>query len=372
MKSPDPKVAIYIDPPSHHLLQNRLFDADERQPTGDRLQEPYAHIRRYFASKGVPVQTADHLPAQVDSTRKIYLSLGMLNGYKELSKRPDVTLSAFFAMECPIVEPSIYRALPGIQPFFKRLYSWSDSPSLERFSHRPLPLRHFFWPQTFDDVHHEIWARRERKFLVMINANKLPRIYWNELYTERMRAVEYFNRTNEIDLYGMGWDGPSYRVGKTWVPHTFRFMARAFLRHWYKVRPNPLLSAAQRAYRGPAVSKSETLGNYTFALCFENAAIKGWITEKIFDCFFCGTIPIYWGAPEIADCVPAECFIDRRRFENYAELRTFLHSLSERQIRDYLENARTFIRSNAFRRFSKAAFLDIFREIVEQDAGVAL
>jgi alpha(1,3/1,4) fucosyltransferase len=367
-----PDIALYFAPPSHHFLQNRLFEADARQPTGDRVQEPYAYIKRYFTAKGIPVQTADCLPEKPDSTRKIYVSLGMLNGYSKLAKRPDVSLSGFFAVECPIVEPSIYRALPRIQPYFKRIYSWSDSESLQRFSGRPLPLKQFFWPQAFDDIHEESWGRPDRKFLVMINANKLPRVYWNELYTERMRAVEFFNRTDEIDLYGMGWDGPSYRVGKTWVPHTVRFFQRSWLKQWYRVRPNPLLAAAQRAYRGPAASKSKTLSSYTFALCFENAAIKGWITEKIFDCFFCGTIPIYWGAPEITKYVPPECFIDRRKFASYADLRGFLHSLSARQIDEYKENARGFIRSGAFQRFSKAAFLDLFREMVREDAGVSV
>jgi len=365
-------VAIYFEPPSHHFLQNRLFEADERQSTGDRVQEPYAYIKRYFNSKGITVETSDYLPEQPDSRRKVYVSLGMLDGYGKLTGREDVCLSAFFAVECPIVEPSIYRALPRLAPHFKRIYSWSDSKSLEWFCGRPMPLLPFFWPQAFDTVHEVSWGQTDRKFLVMINANKLPRIYRNELYTERMRAVEFFNRTNEIDLYGMGWDGPSYRVGKTWVPHTFRFMARSCLSQWYKVRPNPLLAAAQRAYRGPAASKSKTLSGYTFALCFENAAIKGWITEKIFDCFFCGTIPIYWGAPEIADYVPEECFIDRRKFDNYADLRRFLHSLSSGQIQEYKENARAFIESERFQRFSKAAFLDIFRQIVREDAGVSV
>jgi hypothetical protein len=366
------QVALYLDPPSHHFLQNRLFEADERQPTGDRVQEPYAHLKRCFEAKGVAVNTADYLPESIDSNPKIYISLGMLHRYRALSKRPDVTQSAFFAVECPIVEPSIYQALPDVQAYFKRLYSWSDSASLERFSGQPLRLKQFVWPQVFDDVYEDLWSVTKRKFLVMINANKLPRVYWNELYTERMRAVEFFGRRNEIDLFGVGWNGPPYRVGRSWIPYTFRSIGRRVQSRWYRFRPNPLLTAAQRAYRGHAASKSRTLGSYTFALCFENAIIKGWITEKIFDCFSCGTIPIYWGAPEITDYIPAECFIDRRKFSTYDDLRNFLHFLTETQIREYKENAREFIRSEKFRRFSKEAFVNIFREIVYEDVGIDL
>ena len=48
----------------------------------------------------------------------------------------------------------------------------------------------------------------------MINMNKLPRLTKYELFTERMRAVEFFSRTNDIDLYGIGWDKASLRMGR--------------------------------------------------------------------------------------------------------------------------------------------------------------
>jgi hypothetical protein len=105
-----------------------------------------------------------------------------------------------------------------------------------------------------------------------------------------MRAIEYFSRYNEVDLYGKGWDKPSIRVGRTHVPYTLRRLEYYLKRKWDKVSPDPLLVAARKAYRGQAKSKSQTLAHYKFALCFENAKLPGWITEKIFDCFFAGAI----------------------------------------------------------------------------------
>ena len=205
-----------------------------------------------------------------------------------------------------------------------------------------------------------------RKFLVMINANKLPRIYWRELYTERMRAVAFFARTGDIDLFGKGWDRPSMRVGKTWVPWTVKLPWLALQNRWQKRFPDPLLVGARQAWRGPAMSKAETLAQYDFALCFENCILTGWITEKLFDCFFAGTVPVYWGAPEIRDVVPPDCFVDMRDFSGYAELHEFLRSRTAEDLRRYRQAAREFIASPGYYAFSRKAFTACFESCVEE------
>jgi len=366
------RVSLYIDPPSLHFLQNRLFDPTFAGHAGDRILAPYVHLKRFLESGGIDVNTADYLPPCSSSGRKVYVSLGILSNFKRLAKREDVVLSAFFALECPIVEPSMYRALNRAQHYFKRIFSWSDSPSLERFVGGRLRCEPFRWPQSYESVHEEIWRRADRRFLVMINGNKLPRLYWQELYTERMRAVEYFSRTGEIDLYGVGWDGPSIRVGKIPVPSTLRRLHRKLLGYWQHIRPDPLLEAARRAYRGFAHSKPEILGEYKFALCFENSILKGWVTEKIFDCFFAGTVPVYWGAPDIETYVPKECFVDRRDYAGYSELKSYLKSLTDKDVLTYKENARDYLNSPQFRPFTKDAFVELFARIVEEDARVSV
>ena len=368
----DSKVALYIDPPSHHYLGNRLFEVDESRLNGDELQAPYVFLREYLQGKGVSVNTIDFLPAAENGGKNIYISLGILSNYQKLAKRKDLVLSGYFALECPIVEPGMYRRLRTAQNYFKRILSWSDNSELDRFVGESIKFRHFFLPQSFDCVHEEIWQNSDRKFLVMINANKLPRVYWNELYTERMRAVEFFSRTNEIDLYGKGWDKPSMRLGKTIMPYTFRRLHDQFLEQWQKIKPDPLLLAARSVYRGTAASKSQTLGNYKFAVCFENSIMKGCITEKIFDCFYAGTIPIYWGAPEVTDFVPADCFIDMRDFADYSELRAFLISRTETEIAAYRENARSYLNSDKFVPFKKETFAGLIQTLIEQDTGVKL
>ena len=50
-----------------------------------------------------------------------------------------------------------------------------------------------------------------------------------------------------------------------------------------------------------APTKLETLKDYMFQFCLENDSYESYYTEKIHDCFLTGTIPIYYGAPDIGD-----------------------------------------------------------------------
>ena len=138
-----------------------------------------------------------------------------------------------------------------------------------------------------------------------------------------------------------------------------------------RVRPDPLLAAARRVYKGPVRSKADTLSRYSFAICFENQILDGWVTEKIFDCLAAGTVPVYLGAPDIERWVAPECFIDMRMFSGYDELRAYLHDLSPSEIDAYREAGREYFHSEQYQPFTKQAFADIFSQIVAEDAGTA-
>jgi hypothetical protein len=363
-------IALYIDPPSHHFLDDKLFRVEGNTYAGDHILAPYAAIRAFFEARGVPVHTSDHLAKEPDGRRNFVISFGMRNRVEEWATRPDVVLSAFFAMECPIVEPQMYRALPDLQRHYKRLFSWSDSAALRPVTNADLKLESFYWPQSFDQVHDALWSRQDRRFMVMMNSNKLPALRWSELYTHRLRAMEYFAKFDEIDLYGRGWDGAPFRIAYGPLPGTVQYILRQSEGLWLDVFPNRTRKAVKRCWRGAADSKSETMSQYRFAICFENSLLKGWITEKIFDCFFAGVVPIYWGDPDITESIPASAFIDMREFGSYEQLRAFLKGLSPEAIEHYRESGRAFIGSDHFERFSKATFVEIMRRVIEADSGL--
>lgn len=42
--------------------------------------------------------------------------------------------------------------------------------------------------------------------------------------------------------------------------------------------------------------KIKFMKSYKFCICFENSSYPGYVTEKIWDCFYANCIPIYWGS----------------------------------------------------------------------------
>jgi len=54
-------------------------------------------------------------------------------------------------------------------------------------------------------------------------------------------------------------------------------------------------------------------------------------------------VPIYYGAENITEYIPKECFIDFRDFANYEELYQFLKNISEKDYRRYLEAVKDYI-----------------------------
>ena len=365
-------VAVYIDPPSHHFLRDRLFDPGTNPLAGENILAPYLALRDLLAREGIPARTVDFLPVRPDGRRNVYVSVGRVGDYRALASRRDVVLSAFLAMECPVVEPSVFRALPRIACQVRRVLCFAGRDALKPFTRRPVAVERLVWPQCADGVHDHAWRRSDRRFLCMINGNKLPRIDYRELYTARLRAVEYFSRYGELDLYGREWDRAPWRVGRTRVPYTLRRGWRWFWERRQRVRPDPLYAAAARAWRGTVASKSATLGGYTFAICFENMELEGWITEKIFDCFYAGCVPVYWGAPDVTDFVPREAFIDMRAFADFDGLRQFLHGLSPAEVQSYRNAARGFVESGAYAPFRPAAFAERVAQIVRADADVGI
>jgi hypothetical protein len=45
------------------------------------------------------------------------------------------------------------------------------------------------------------------------------------------------------------------------------------------------------------------ISKYKFMICFENESKKDYLTEKLYNAYQCGTIPIYWGCPNVSDYI---------------------------------------------------------------------
>ena len=93
--------------------------------------------------------------------------------------------------------------------------------------------------------------------------------------------------------------------------------------------------------------------------------MPGYITEKLFDCFRAGCVPVYVGPKEIHDYVPADCFIDGRKFATTAALHAHLLTIDDAAYRGYQERIRAYLLSERAKPFSQDHFADVIaREIL--------
>ncbi|TIL61630.1 MAG: alpha-1,3-fucosyltransferase, partial [Mesorhizobium sp.] len=87
-----------------------------------------------------------------------------------------------------------------------------------------------------------------------------------------------------------------------------------------------------RQIEGPDLgsqTKIETIARYHFCLALENSIAPDYVTEKIFDPLCAGSVPVYLGAPNVGEFVPANSYIDATAFGTPAELAAYLRHLLE-------------------------------------------
>lgn len=321
--------AIFIDPSARDFLNDRLFDLDNHHLNRDGVLIPFARLRDYFSKQGIPVHTADKL-RDGSERREInhYWSMGLLSGYKSFIGDESIKLRGFLLFEPPLVQPEMYKALPIISKHFEEVYIHNivgDGYSLDGVVSEA--LRKLYWAQPYSDILPEYWNNDERlNKLVVIAGNHNPRGREPEFYSERIRAIATLSKRSGIDLFGHGW-GIWWRRRSFWWPY-WRYRSR-------------LMSS----YRGICASKWDVLSKYRFSLCFENSPMLGYLTEKIFDCLYAGTVPVYWGAPDIAKLVPPTAFIDMRKFSSYDEMFNYTQSMKEPEWIAMREAGREFLRT---------------------------
>jgi hypothetical protein len=201
----------------------------------------------------------------------------------------------------------------------------------------------------------------QKKLCVMISGNKRFRHPY-ELYSKRIEAIRWFEKHHplDFDLYGIGWDAsPS-------LMH-YPLMVKA-MNHIPVL--GTMMGGTFPSYRGRVERKQDILIKYKFAICYENACnVNGWITEKIFDCFLCGCVPVYWGAPNVTEHIPAETFVDKRRFRTYEELYQFLNQMGEDRYMTYVKAIEDFLKNERVYPFSINYFVETLAAEILREIG---
>jgi hypothetical protein len=67
----------------------------------------------------------------------------------------------------------------------------------------------------------------------------------------------------------------------------------------WATREAPDLALFGSGYQ-PLANKAEGISPFHYSVVIENSREPGYFTEKLIDCLLCRSLPIYWGAPDIA------------------------------------------------------------------------
>jgi hypothetical protein len=180
------------------------------------------------------------------------------------------------------------------------------------------------------DIHpmvNEIVPFSEKKLCVLV-ASYMYSNHELSNHKERMEFVNFCEQEpdNNFDIYGTGWPKDKFKNYKGRIP-----------------------------FNGDrTINKINIIKKYKFYLCYENTKnVKGYITEKIFQSFVAGCVPIYSGATNIGDYIPHNCFIDRSAFKNDQELVAFLKSMDEKTYNKYIKNIKAFLSGKEINKYSR-------------------
>lgn len=68
---------------------------------------------------------------------------------------------------------------------------------------------------------------------------------------------------------------------------------------------------------------------YKFVISFENSIVKGYITEKLTNAFLAHAVPIYFGAPDVAEYFNQDAFINCHHFDTFEDCATYVQVVNQ-------------------------------------------
>lgn len=328
------------------FYSNDIFDLTSSR-NRDNCLVPFFELRKRFLAIGVELNTLD-LNDEIKARFELHL---------DVQKTSKFSFPSYVMLyESPQVLP-INQSVRFLNRY-RRIFTWRDDlVDGQRFIKLNLPNK-----IVVNNSHG--WQGRA-KLCCLISGNKSVRRQTSlELYSERVNTIRWFEQhaAKDFDLYGSGWDEPVSHSG----------LANCVVNKLRKYLPKIKGKVYFPSYRGKVASKLETMQKYRFSICYENVRdLPGYITEKIWDSFFAGCVPVYWGASNITTYIPEDCFIDRRKFARHEELYTFLASMPEPEYIAYQERIAAFLISDRAKPFSAEAFAETIVNTIVSDLGIA-
>jgi hypothetical protein len=166
------------------------------------------------------------------------------------------------------------------------------------------------------------------------------------LLTHDADLLERFPEKCRFVPFGGSWiSEPGFRPKTRFCSMIYsakRFMPGHRLRHEIAASARGV-DLFGRGTANPIENKEMGLDFYRFSIAVENSRAPNYFTEKLLDCFATGTIPIYWGCPNIGDWFNPDGIIT---FNSAADIPAILESAQYEKLlpaaRDNLERMLEF------------------------------
>jgi hypothetical protein len=144
---------------------------------------------------------------------------------------------------------------------------------------------------------------------------RLPLYAWYPIFTEALEKHEQFAGQRKQKFCGIAVSNTQWAA-----PAREQFFKRL---SEYKHVDSSGMAWNNIGGAIPQITGREVIEFYQdhrFTIAFENSSVPGYITEKIIRAWAAGTIPIYWGAPDIAEHFNTEAFVNCHDFESFEQV----------------------------------------------------
>lgn len=320
------KACLVVAPP---YTDGQIFNRENSRLNRDGCLDFFYYLKLKLAERGYDLDTSDRHSIE-SSELVIYNEMP-----KVLPSKSDRKKSVLFIFESELIRPDNWN-LDSHQSF-DQIFTWHDG-FVDRKKYFKFNFTHSGRVPFLKFAEKE---KSRKNFCTLIAGNKSCS-HALELYSKRVQIIRFFEThyPEYFEFYGVGWDKYTFSGG-LWTRVLNRFS-------WLRKKMAPKFDS----YRGMVDKKLECLQRFKFSICYENAReIPGYITEKIFDSMAAGCVPVYWGAPNIEQYVPRECFIDRREFKTDEELVSYLLKMPASEYDTKLSAIDRYLESQSHRLF---------------------